>query len=146
MGRPELPGAAARPLGVGRTRLLPLALMTILSIGMPVLLPGTRPTLPTVGIVTPRLVLTVVAIPAVSMATRLLPVTLSVIPAIGMATGLLPAMRLAMPAIRKGARLGPLVSLTIHLSGRGTVRSRLGCQRAQYHTQTHREHNAPPFS
>ena len=142
IGRMALPVPAAVSLGDSRTRLLPLplaiimsidipvlplALVTILPIGVPVLLPGTRSAIETIGIVAARLPLTGLSVPAVSTAPGLLPLTVSPMPTIGIAAGLLPAMRLTAPAISKGTRLGPMESLTIHVPGKGTVRSGLGC-------------------
>lgn len=160
LGRLELPVAAAISLSGCRTRLTPLALVIIpsidmpilplapviiLSIGIPVLLPGTRPAIETVGMVAALLPLTGLGMPAVSLATRLVPLTVLAMPTIGIAAGLLPAMRLTPPAVSIGPRLGPLESLAIPLPGEGTARSRLGCQRDQYHKQGHRKNNAPPF-
>jgi hypothetical protein len=143
IGRLELPVSAAIPLSGCRTRLLPLplvfipaidllvlrplTLMIILSIGIPMLLPLPGLAVPSVGIAAVLLPLTGSAIPPVSIATRLLPLTVSPIPTISVAAGLLPPMRLAMPAISKGTRLGPAESLTIHVPGKGSVRSSLSC-------------------
>jgi len=58
-------------------------------------------------------------------------------------------MRLPIPGVglsSMATRLGPVESLTIRLRGKGTVRPRLGAQRAQNHKQTQCENDVTPSS
>jgi hypothetical protein len=144
MGRLELAVAAAISLKAGRTRLMPLAPVIILSIDIPVVLTGTRSAIETVGIVA-ALPLPGLSVPAVSTAPGPLPLTVPAMPALGITAGLLPAMRLTTPAMRIGPGLGPMKSRMIPVPGKGTVRPGLGGQRDQCHKQGHRKNNAPPF-